>query len=63
MKTDYEGAFKTAKQEAIDLAQMEIVDFLNGIESRFTAEEVLATGAGSTPETEEPVKKPEDAIG
>ena len=62
MKTDYEGAFKTAKQEAIDLDRTDIVDFLSGVETRFTAEDAAPTGAGSSPETEEPVKKPDDAV-
>jgi hypothetical protein len=60
MKTDYEGAFKTAKQEASDLAQTDIVDFLNEVESRFTTEDVSPIGAGSAVETE-PGKKPADA--
>jgi hypothetical protein len=63
MKTDYEGAFKTAKQEAADLNRTDIVYFLRDVETRFMKEDVSPTGAGSSLETEEPEKKPEDAIG
>ena len=61
MKTDYEGAFKTAKQEASDLAQTDIVDFLNEVESRFTTDDASPTDTGSAVEAE-PEKKPDDAI-